>query len=197
MTTFNSKEDNVFHYLTFVAFKRTAIFKSETISRFFIETIKEVKQKYPFKLIGYVVMPDHVHLIINPVGCDIEIIGKELKGLSAHKIIKWLKENEYLSSLEKLKLKNTGKRNHSFCVWQKKVKSVDLWSHKFILQKLNYVHLNPVRADLCDHPAKWKWSSYNSYLLKTDSEIPIMPDKKGYWAEDKLENSRNAPPFEK
>jgi putative transposase len=189
MATFNSKEDNIFHYLTFVVFKRTTIFKSENICRFFIDALEEVRQKYPFKLIGYVIMPDHVHLILNPVGCDIEIVGKELKGISANKTIKWLKENEYLSSLEKLKLKTEGKRNHSFCVWQKKVRSVDLWSHKFILQKLNYIHLNPVRAGLCDHPAKWKWSSYNAYLLKTDSEIPIMPDEKGYWIKEELENN--------
>lgn len=188
MTTFNSKEENVFHYLTFVAFRRIPIFKDENICQFFIDALKETKEKHPFKLIGYVIMPDHVHLIVNPLGCDIEIVGKELKGISANKIIKWLKENEYFSSLEKLKLTNEKKRNHSFSVWQKKVKSVDLWSHKFILQKLNYVHLNPIRAELCDHPAKWKWSSYNAYLLKTEMEIPIVPDKKGYWTESEFES---------
>lgn len=189
MTTFNSKEENVFHYLTFVAFRRVPIFQSENICQFLIDALKETKEKYPFKLIGYVIMPDHIHLIVNPLGCDIDIVGKELKGISANKVIKWLKENEYFSSLEKLKLTNEKKRNHSFSVWQKKVKSVDLWSHKFILQKLNYVHLNPVRAELCDHPAKWKWSSYNAYLLKTEMEIPIVPDKKGYWTESDFERS--------
>ncbi len=188
MTTFNSKEENVFHYLTFVAYRRTAIFKSEKICEIFAGALQIVKEKYPLKLIGYVLMPDHVHLILNPVGGDIEIIGKELKGISANRIIKWLKENAHFSSLEKLQLKTAGKRNHSFCVWQKKVVSVDLWSHKFILQKLNYVHLNPVRAGLCDHPAKWKWSSYNAYLLKTETELPLMPDKKGYWTDAELKN---------
>jgi len=37
-------------------------------------------------------MPDHIHLIVNPIGCNIELVGKELKGISANKIIKWLKE---------------------------------------------------------------------------------------------------------
>jgi putative transposase len=187
MTTFNSKEENIFYYLTFVVFRRVPIFKSENICQFFIDALNETKEKHPFKLIGYVIMPDHVHLIVNPVSCDIEVVGKEIKGLSANRIIGWLKENEYFTSLEKLKLTNVKKRNHSFCVWQKKVKSVDLWSHKFILQKLNYVHLNPIRAGVCDHPAKWKWSSYNAYLPKTKIEIPIMPDKKGYWTENDFE----------
>lgn len=189
MTTFNSKEENVFHYLTFVTYRRTAIFRSEEICEIFAAALKTVRKKYPFKLIGYVLMPDHIHLILNPVGGDIATIGKELKGISANKTIKWLKENDYVSSLEKLKLTNEGKRNHSFCVWQKKVMSVDLWSHKFILQKLNYVHLNPVRAGLCDHPAKSKWSSYSAYLLKTKMEIPLMPDKKDYWTDAEFEST--------
>lgn len=187
MTNFNSKEENIFHYLTFVTYRRVPIFKSENICQFLIDTLKEIRKNHPIKLIGYVIMPDHIHLIVNPVDCDIEIVGKELKGVSANKILKWLKENEYFTSLEKLKLTNTKKRNHSFCVWQKKIRSIDLWSHKFILQKLNYVHLNPIRAGLCDHPAKWKWSSYNAYLSRTDAEIPITPDKKGYWTETDLQ----------
>lgn len=187
MTTFNSKEKNIFHYLTFVTFRRVPIFKNETICQFLIDTLEETRGKHRFKLISYVIMPDHVHLIINPSYCDIEIVGKELKGISANKIIKWLKENKYFSSLEKLKLLNSKKRNHSYSVWQKKVKSVDLWSHKFILQKINYIHFNPVRAGLCDHPANWKWSSYNAYLRKSQIDIPIQPDKKGYWLEKKKE----------
>jgi putative transposase len=163
------------------------MFNSEKICQMVIDSLKEVKEKHPFKLIAYVIMPEHIHLIVNPVGSDIEIFGKELKGISANKIIKWLKENQYDTSLKKLKLTKKGKRNHSYSVWQKKVKSVDLWSHKFVLQKMNYVHLNPVRANLCDHPAKWKWSSYNAYLFKTNLEIPIQPDKKGYWLESEFE----------
>ena len=189
MTTFNSKEENIFHYLTFVVFRRVPIFKSEKICQFFIDALRETKEKHPFKLIGYVIMPDHVHLIVNPVGCDIELIGKEIKGRSGNKIINWLKENNYAASLNKIKFKVSQKRNHSYAVWQKKVKAVDLWSHKFILQKLNYVHLNPVRANLCDHPAKWKWSSYHAYLPSKLYEIPIEPDKQGYWEKIEIEQS--------
>ena len=181
MTTFNSTEENIFHYLTFVAFKRVPIFKSPVICQLFIDALAEIREKHPFKLIAYVIMPDHVHLIVNPLNCDIELIGKELKGISARKIIYWLKENGHLVSLDKLKLKATGKRNHSYSVWQKKVKSVDLWSQKFILQKMNYVHMNPVRAELTDHPAKWKWSSYLAYLPHEVSDVPIEPDMRAYW----------------
>jgi putative transposase len=128
-------------------------------------------------------MPDHIHLIINPVGRDINLIGKELKGKSGKKIIDWLKEKQFLASLEKISLKDRQKRNHSYAVWQKGIKSIDLYSHKFIRQKLNYVHLNPTRAGFCDHPAKWKWSSYHAYLPHKSGEVPIEIDWRAYWEE--------------
>jgi putative transposase len=187
MTTFNSTEENIFHYLTFVAFNRVPVFKGDATCRLFIDALHETRERHPFKLIAYVVMPDHVHLIVNPLKCDIGNIGKDLKGRSAKKILEWLKDNNYRASLEKLKRPKAGKRNHSHSVSQKKVLSVDLWSHKFILQKMNYVHLNPVRAGLCDHPAKWKWSSCLAYLPHDPENVPIEPDDRGYW-----EPARNA-----
>ena len=108
MTTFNSKKENVFHYLTFVAFRRVPIFKSEPICQFFIDALRATKEKHIFKLIAYVVMPDHVHLIVNPLASDIESFGKDLKGRSAKKILDWLKENEHFRSLKKLERRKVG-----------------------------------------------------------------------------------------
>ena len=186
MTTFNSREPNTFHYLTFVTFARINIFRSSDICQLFVDALNEVRAKRMFKLIAYVVMPDHVHMIINPLHCDIELVGKEIKGIAAKKILDWLKENGHKVSLEKLKLKKAGKRNHSYSVWQKKVKSVDLWSQKFVLQKRNYVHQNPVRAGLCSHPAEWKWSSYLAYVRPDSTGVPIEPDRPYYWTEEQL-----------
>ena len=187
MTTFNSKEPNTFHYLTMVAFRRVPIFKSEIIARFFIEVLTETREKNPFKLIGYVIMPDHVHLILNPLNCDISSLGKMLKGASARRIIDWLKENKQFTSLKKLQLNLSQKRNHRFAVGQKKVTSIDLHSPKFIRQKLNYLHLNPIRAGLCDHPAKWTWSSYRAYLPHEKGDVPIEMDLRGYWREEEFD----------
>jgi REP element-mobilizing transposase RayT len=184
MTVFNSKERNVLHYLTFVVLQRVRVFADQGNCQLFIEALDETRKQYPFKLIAYVIMPDHVHLIVNPAGGDIELVGKTLKGKSAKKILDRLKIFENGSTLSQLKRSAIGKRNHTFSLWQKKVKSVDLWTHKFILQKMNYVHMNPVRAALCDHPGKWVWSSYSAYVRNSQAEIPIQPDRQGYWPEE-------------
>lgn len=189
MTVFNSTDRNVLHYLTFVTFRRVPIFKSAAICQFLIDSLRETREKHPFKLIAYVIMLDHIHLIVNPVGCDIEVIGKELKGRSAKKILNWLRENGHQTSLDKLKRGAIGKRNHTHSVWQKKVKSVDLRSQKFILQKINYTHMNPVRAGLCDYPARWKWSSYHAYLPHRLEDVPIEPDRRAFWVGDEFEST--------
>lgn len=169
-----------------MTFLRVPIFKSDEVCQFLIDALNEVRQKRTFKLVAYVLMPDHAHLIVNPLHCDIELIGKEIKGVSAKKIPDWLKENEHITSLEKLKLRKAGKRNHSYSVWQKKVKSVDLWSQKFVLQKRNYIHQNPVRAGLCAHPAEWKWSSYLAYVRPNADNVPIQPDRRYYWTDQEI-----------
>lgn len=162
------------------------IFRKEKTCRIFIEVLKQAREKFPFKLIGYVIMPDHFHMIVNPLDCKISKWLHKIRGLSAKRIIGWLKENNFQISLEKIKLKGQQKRNHRYAIWQKNPSVIDLESDKFLRQKLWYIHMNPVRADLCTHPKDWKWSSYCAYLPKYEGEIPIEIDKQPYWSEEEF-----------
>jgi hypothetical protein len=68
----------------------------------------------------------------------------------------------------------------------KEFSAVDIWSRRFIRQKLHYIHMNPVRAGLCDHPAKWRWSTYAAYLPHEPEAVPIEVDKRWLWTEEEL-----------
>jgi REP-associated tyrosine transposase len=188
MKLFKSHEPNTFHYTTSVCYRRVPVFSSKKACSLFIEALVETRRRSPLKLIGYVIMPDHIHLIINPLGRDISAVMNQLKSASARSIIDWLKETKYGTSLKKLALDVSQKRAHTHAVWQKGFSSIDLWSPKFIRQKLNYIHLNPVRAGLCKHPAEWKWSSYRAYLPHEFGTVPIEMDWRGYWNEDDLKS---------
>jgi putative transposase len=185
---FKSHDPNIFHYTTSVCYQRVPVFRSPHACELFIEAFAETKRRIPFKLIGYVIMPDHVHLIINPINCDISKVMNSLKSAAARKVIDWLKEFKHQSSLGKLALATPQKRGHNHALWQKDFSAIDLWSPKFILQKLNYVHLNPVRAGLCKHPAEWKWSSYRAYFPHEPGSVPIEVDSRGYWGERDFES---------
>jgi REP element-mobilizing transposase RayT len=188
MKLFKSHDPNTFHYTTSVCYRRVPVFRSDKACQLFVEALAETRRRFPLKLIGYVVMPDHTHLIINPVNRDISAVMNSLKSAVARKIIDWLKEFNHASSLRKLALETPQKRGHTHSVWQKDFSSIDLWSPKFIRQKLNYIHLNPVRAGLCKHPAEWRWSSYRAYLPHESSDVPIEMNLRGYWSEDDLES---------
>jgi len=180
MKLFKSQDANIFHYTTSVCYRRVPVFRSEKACELFMETLAETRRRNPFKLIGYVVMPDHVHLILNPLGKDIRLVMGRIKSTSARSIIDWLDQSGHVASLKKLALDIPQKRGHTHAVWLKDFSSIDLWSPKFIRQKLNCIHLNPVRAGLCKHPADWNWSSYRAYLPHEPGGVPIEVDWQGY-----------------
>lgn len=186
MKLFKSNEPNTFHYVTLVTYDRVPVFKSDYACEVFVRILKEVRAIYPYKLVGYVIMPDHVHAIVNNATGTISDWLRRVRGNSAREILAWLREERHLLSLKKLALNPPQKRNHSHAVWQKDPSVIDLWSPKFIRQKLNYLHLNPVRAGLCEHPADWKWSSYRAYLPHNAGDVPIEIDGRAYWKEEAL-----------
>ena len=186
MYLFKSHDPNIFHYTTSVCLRRVPVFRSDHACELFIEALAETRRRYPLKLIGYMLMPDHNHLIVNPLGRDIRRVMNSLKSGSARMIIDWLRDSGYESSLKKLELTTSQKRRHRHSLWQKDFSSIDLWSPKFILQKLNYIHLNPVRAGLCKHPAEWQWSSYRAYLPHEPGSVPLEMDWRGYWSDEEL-----------
>ena len=187
MKLFKSNKPNTFHYVTLVTFNRVPVFRSDKACEIFVDVLRETRERYPYKLIGYVLMPDHAHAIVNNRSGTISDWLRRVRGNSARKILAWLREEGHSKSLAKLALSSPQKRNHTHAVWQKDPSVIDLWSHKFIRQKLNYLHMNPVRAGLCKHPADWKWSSYRAYLPHKAGEVPIEIDWRGYWEEDELE----------
>ncbi|MDQ5846642.1 MAG: transposase, partial [Acidobacteriota bacterium] len=159
-----SKEPNLVHYVTAVTYDRVPLFRNDHACALFIDALATTRLKDSFKLIGYVVMPDHFHLLANPLYLDISLIVGRLKGRAASLILKWLRAEQHAASLNKLKLPQSLSSGQTHAVWLQDFSAIDIWSRKFIRQKLNYIHNNPVRAGLCDHPAKWRWSSYQAYF---------------------------------
>ncbi|HEX7722488.1 MAG TPA: transposase [Pyrinomonadaceae bacterium] len=187
MKLFKSNEPNTFHYVTLVTYNRVPVFRSDKACEIFVSTLREVRDRFPYKLIGYVVMPDHAHAIVNNAAGTISDWLRRVRGNSARQVLDWLRAEQHLMSLKKLELTIPQKRHHTHAVWQKDPSVIDLWSPKFIRQKLNYLHLNPVRAGLCEHPADWKWSNCRAYLPHKPGDVPIEIDWQAFWKEEEIE----------
>ena len=87
MYLFKSHDPNIFHYTTSVCLRRVPVFRSDHACELFMEALTETRKRYPLKLIGYMLMPDHNHLIVNPLGRDIRRVMNSLKSGSARMII--------------------------------------------------------------------------------------------------------------
>jgi REP element-mobilizing transposase RayT len=65
MKLYKSNDPNTFHYVTLVTHDRVPVFRSDEACQIFVDVRAEVRERFPYKLIGYVLMPDHVHAIVN------------------------------------------------------------------------------------------------------------------------------------
>ena len=91
MHLFKSREPNLVHYATAVTHNRVPVFRNDHACLLLIDAMATTRSKEPFKLIGYVVMPDHFHLLANPLDLDISIVVGRIKGRAAVAILSWLR----------------------------------------------------------------------------------------------------------
>lgn len=144
-------KDFVYHVLT-RGNNKQAIFKDEEDFLTFIDILKKYKEKYKFKIYHYVLMTNHVHLVIEPTDDGGEL-SQIMKGIN-------------LSYAQHFK----NKYKHIGHFWQDRFKSIIISKDEYLLACGSYVELNPVRAGMVKDPKEYVWSSYgaNAYGKKDD-----------------------------
>ena len=161
------REPDTFHYITSVTFNRVPVFRSDRACEIFVGQLGEVREKFPYKLIGYVVMPDHFHLITNPRDGRIKEFVGALKSLSAKSIVRVSKQFRFSASAD----------GHQ--IWQESFKAMPLWTGWMIWQKINYIHANPVKAGIVKSAKDYRWSSSRSFYSQSDPSLAVDHDGGG------------------
>lgn len=174
----NENLPGALHYVTGNVDKRRRIFIKEQSCISFLEELRLLIGRRESKLICFVVMPDHFHLIVNPRDGDIQTWVGELKSFSAKSLVRLHPANLFT--------KPDGENQ----VWQESFKSLALWSGWMIWQKINYIHSNPLRAGLVKSSADYRWSSFKSfYGLESDELLSV---DKEWWYEDDVQKLKKA-----
>jgi putative transposase len=154
---------------------RIPIFKQENCCRAFLEVCSDLLRNWPSKLVAFVIMPDHFHLIVNPRDGDIQGFAGALKSLTARSLIEITKDDRF-------KLRKPAKDGSLHQVWQDSFKAFPLWSLWMIWQKINYIHSNPVRARLVKSAKEYRWTSFRAFYSESEEPLPVDPD--WWWPED-------------
>ena len=171
---------NHLHYLTASTYRRVRLFDSERFRHHFVRTLDKLRAGQSFKLIGYVLMPDHFHLLIWPSAqANPSQIIQSLKERTAKFILKNLKDNAHFPwcgrMLARLRVPPSVHLHGAYRVWQRRFYDLNIWSEKKRLEKLNYMHGNPVHRRLVSSPDQWPWSSFRFYSREDRSVLPMDP----------------------
>jgi putative transposase len=134
----------------------------------FLSILEQVRQRFRFVVVGYVVMPEHIHLLITEPE-----IG------NPSKVMQVLKQRTARALLPKRKRKDP--RQGSLCgepsppraFWQARFYDFNVFTTKKRIEKLRYMHRNPVKRGLATSPEQWHWSSYRFYSLDETGAVRV------------------------
>ena len=166
--------DNPCYYFTSVATNRLPVFQTDKLKKLTREAINESRNSGKFLIFAYVIMPDHIHIITNGEHKPSKVL-QFINGITARRIIDYLKENGYESSLQKLR-HQTLENNYKYSLWEHHPNTKLLTSENVFMQKVNYIHLNPVRAKLVEKPENYLYSSFRIWTKRRIEDEPLEVD---------------------
>jgi len=161
------------HFITFTCYRRLPLLRSVRARNIFVEILDDVRNRYGFSLVGYVVMPDHIHLLIGEpaVGTPSTVI-QVLKQRVSRRL---RQKTRALGGQLKLTFEQSDGSAPRF--WQRRFYDFNVWSLKKRVEKLDYMHMNPLKRKLADHPMDWPWSSFSFYAKLKSGLIRVDPVK--------------------
>ncbi len=161
-------------FLTMVTRDRLTVFRLDEIKVVVCAALGEARKSGGFLLFAYVIMSDHLHVITDGRKKPSDVL-RFIKGIASHRVIGHLKERGYHSSLEKLRHEKKP-RQYEYSMWQHHSNVVRLVSERMLMQRVNYIHQNPVRAGLVDRPEDYRWSSARCWAVRPLVDEPLEMD---------------------
>ena len=148
------------HFITFSCWRRLPMLKTVRARDIFVKELGKVRDEMGFQLLGYVVMPEHVHLLLSePKQGTPSTVLQKLKLRVARKLRK--RGRPVCAWQMRLPFAETGEPLRAF--WQARFYDLNVYSVGKKNEKLNYMHANPVIRGLVKHPRDWVWSSWGFY----------------------------------
>ena len=131
----------------------------------FLEVFEQVRKGYGFEVIGYVVMPEHIHLLVTePKRRTVPILVQVLKQRVARRLL----PKRTPSSQRELWETATRQR-----FWQRRYYDFNVYSDGKVTEKLRYIHRNPVERELVSSPELWRWSSYRAFAFLEEGIVKL------------------------
>jgi REP element-mobilizing transposase RayT len=168
------------HFISFAVVEWIDVFTRKEYRDIVIESIRFCQEEKGLLLHGWCIMSNHVHLIASAKNHDLSDILRDFKKFTSKKIITAIKENIQesrkdwmLTIFKEQGTSNSRNRNYQF--WRQDNQPKELYAPEFTVQKLNYIHNNPVEAGLVEKPEDYLYSSARNYKYGNSSGLlPVV-----------------------
>jgi putative transposase len=141
-----------FHFVKFSCYRRQPLLNTPTAYNVFERELESLRQRYGFVVAGYVLMPEHVHLLVGePQRSSLSIALQVLKQKTSRRL----------------------KRRGAVQFWQRRYYDFNVRSEGKRIEKLRYLHRNPVVRGLVEKPEQWSWSSFRHYATGIEGAVEI------------------------
>ena len=148
-------------FVTFCTHQKLPVLTNHVFKDIVVNCLFEICRDYKLRLLGYVAMPEHVHLVVvPPEATELGPVIGEFKRITARRIHQ-LVRNAPSGLLEKLMTVRNSKTR--FVLWQRRCHDHNCRTPESVWEKVNYCHNNPVKRGLVRQPEDWQWSSYRYY----------------------------------
>jgi putative transposase len=140
------------HFVTFSCYRRQPKLATARSCCVFEQSLEQTRRAYSFYVAGYVVMPEHVHLLLTEPA--VAPLSKAIQALKQS-----VSRSLALRAPEPF--------------WQARYYDFNVWSNDKRIEKLRYIHRNPVKRGLVERPEEWEWSSFRHYATGIECAVEI------------------------
>ena len=168
------------HFLTFSCYHRQPFFDNPERCDLFLQVLERVRRRYRLVVLGYVVMPEHVHLLVSEpqrstLSTAIQALKlsfvRSLDGGSVVPMSRKTGETWGTPSVGSSRSTSSSKKPKRF--WQARFYDFNVWTEEKRIEKLRYIDRNPVARGLVKSQEEWKWSSVRWYLYRETGPVKI------------------------
>ncbi len=146
------QESRQLHFVTFSCYRRRPFLNWPARRELFERALEDARRRYRFFVTGYVVMPEHVHLLVSEPEHGLLATGIQAMKQSVARRLALRAPEPF---------------------WQARYYDFNVWSEHKRIEKLNYMHRTPVKRGLVSRPEDWAWSSFRHYATGYEGIVEI------------------------
>jgi len=165
------------HFLTLQVVLWADIFTRKKHRDIVIDSLKFCQKEKGLEIYAYVIMSNHVHFLCRAINENLSDVIRDMKRHTSKKIVEAIlagdeSRKDWLLMIFRFAARKHS-RNNEYQLWTHENHAIEVFSNKFIKQKVEYIHNNPVRAGIVENPEDYLYSSARNYA-DLDSLLPVV-----------------------